>query len=383
MKISFNRARMQQVFSVAAGVAPTRSPKAILQNVKVVASGGDVYLYATDTEICVRARLTGATVDQPGECLLPVQRFQQILKESKADELSITVVETPEKSAITVKGDRGRWNLALVRSNEYPSMNFVAATNGHRLQAANVKTLLGRTSFAAEDGEYHRYTLAGVLLEFLDGCILGIATDGRRIAYVKCAGQMVGTHSPPLFTIVPLKGIGAVSRAFAGAEGEAVITADLNKVQFSTPDLAISVRLTEGRFVRWQDIFSMIQPAFQVVVNVGEFASVLRQASIVTNLESRSVTLQFGQGRILVSSSTQNVGDSETEFAVEYDGDEFEVMLNPQFVIEFLNTLGSETSIVMHVGSANREQPHSEASVLFTCGDDYRYIVQPMTGAAE
>ena len=56
MKICCDRAKFLEAFQVVASVAPSRSPKAILQNVKIEATEKVVVLSATDLEIGIRCR---------------------------------------------------------------------------------------------------------------------------------------------------------------------------------------------------------------------------------------------------------------------------------------------------------------------------------------
>ncbi len=51
MKINCQRESLTNAFALAASIAPARSPKEILQNVKVTASGGKIILTATDMEV--------------------------------------------------------------------------------------------------------------------------------------------------------------------------------------------------------------------------------------------------------------------------------------------------------------------------------------------
>ncbi|MFG0261789.1 MAG: hypothetical protein ACF788_05300 [Novipirellula sp. JB048] len=51
MKITCQRETLTAAFALAASIAPTRSPKEILQNVKVTASGDRITLTATDLDV--------------------------------------------------------------------------------------------------------------------------------------------------------------------------------------------------------------------------------------------------------------------------------------------------------------------------------------------
>ena len=67
MRALCNREALLTAFGMVSGVVPVRSPKPILQNVKLVADADDgSVLMGTDLEIGIRHRVLGIKVEQPG-----------------------------------------------------------------------------------------------------------------------------------------------------------------------------------------------------------------------------------------------------------------------------------------------------------------------------
>src|SRR5688572_18208296 len=97
MKITCERDKLQAAFQTAAAVAPSRSPKPILQNVKLEATKAGVTLLATDLEIGIRVETPGMEVQAPGSVVLPLGRFGSILRESSDPVIRI---ESDEKGTI-------------------------------------------------------------------------------------------------------------------------------------------------------------------------------------------------------------------------------------------------------------------------------------------
>jgi DNA polymerase-3 subunit beta len=73
MKIHCDRARFLEAFQIVASVAPSRSPKVVLQNVKLEVEGDHVILSATDMEVGIRYVVDGIEVETPGAALLPLK----------------------------------------------------------------------------------------------------------------------------------------------------------------------------------------------------------------------------------------------------------------------------------------------------------------------
>ncbi len=93
MKINFNREKFLAAFQIAAAVAPVRSPKEILNFIKLDATSDKAILMATDREAGVRIIVEDAEIQKPGKVLLPVQKMGNILRENGDERLTIEVNE--------------------------------------------------------------------------------------------------------------------------------------------------------------------------------------------------------------------------------------------------------------------------------------------------
>ncbi|HEY2882845.1 MAG TPA: DNA polymerase III subunit beta, partial [Pirellulales bacterium] len=118
MKITFEREKLHSAFQTAASVAPARSPKPILQNVKLDATNDGVILMATDLEVGIRINVQGVTVEQPGSAVLPIARFGPILRECTDEKLYLE----SDSNGSLVRGDRSKWNLPGENPDEFPNV---------------------------------------------------------------------------------------------------------------------------------------------------------------------------------------------------------------------------------------------------------------------
>src|SRR4051794_39086459 len=107
MKFTVEREKLLAGFSVAATVAPARSPKPVLQNVKIEATQNSLILSATDMEIGVRIEVPDVDIQAGGSALIPVARFGSILRESTDAKISVSVTE----KGAEVRGERSKFNL--------------------------------------------------------------------------------------------------------------------------------------------------------------------------------------------------------------------------------------------------------------------------------
>ena len=157
MKITCQRESLTNAFALAASIAPARSPKEILQNVKVTAASGKITLTATDMEVGIRLDLEeGVTVETEGTALLPVQRTMAILRENNDEVLEF---ETDE-SGIRVKGKRSKFKLPGNNPDEFPAVAGFDEDKYHVLPTRLFREMVKRTVFAT-DSDSSRF-VAGI-----------------------------------------------------------------------------------------------------------------------------------------------------------------------------------------------------------------------------
>ena len=367
MKITCERERMLAAFQTAAVVAPSRSPKPVLRNVRLEVGSPDTLLVATDLEVGLRMRVEGVDVEAPGSALLPVDRFGSILRENSDEQLRIEA----DGQSVMIRGDRSQFKLPAQDPHEFPEVATFEEECYHQVSARLLKELIRRTIFAT-DTESSRYALGGVLLEMEPERIVAVGTDGRRLAKMEGPAVSVGDHrSGESATIAPTRSMQLLERALSDADAEVRIAARANDLLVKTPQAVIFTRLVEGRFPRWRDVFPQRQQAVKVELTVGPLYSALRQAAIVANEESRGIDFTFGEGSLVLAALTADVGQSRVEMPVAYDGPPITLTMDHRFVSDFLRVLDLNRSFSVEIEDA-------ESAALFQTDDGYGYVVMPL-----
>lgn len=368
MKITCNREPLLQAFQAVAAVAPSRSPKPILQNVKLeVSEDGSATFMATDLEVGIRYQVEGVEVQAAGAVVLPVTRFGSILRESSDDTFKI---ETDGKNTV-IKGERSRFNLPAENPSEFPAVASFDDQTYYKTTARLLKELIRRTIFAT-DNESSRYALGGVKMEAADGKLVGIGTDGRRLA--KMEGQVDTEGEAATFgdtTIVPSRSLQLLDRALADDDAEIQIAVRQNEILIRSPKAMIYSRLLEGRYPKWRDVFPDRSNSAKIELPVGQFATAVRQAAIVTSDESRGVNFKFADGTLVLSGHAAEVGDSHIELPISYDGDEINISLDPRYLIDFLKVLSAETSFTFDLVDG-------DSAGVCSADDGYAYVIMPL-----
>lgn len=367
MKITCNREKMLHAFQTVAAVAPARSPKAILQNVKLEVSKDAATLMATDLEVGIRYEVSGVEVDAPGTAVLPVARFGSILRESS----DATFRLEAGNDGTQVRGERSQFKLSSENPLDFPPIAEFGESSYYEVSARLFRELIRRTIFAT-DNESSRYALGGVKLEWKDNLLTAVGTDGRRLSKMDGPAQAVGTPAPfGDVTVVPTRAMTLLERALAEDGSEVQIAVRQNDILVKNPRATIYSRLLEGRYPRWRDVFPQRPSSTKIPLTVGPVYAAVRQAAIVTSEESRGIDFTFGEGSLVLAGQTAEVGQSRIELPIAYDGPSISITLDPRFVSDFLKVLEPEKTFTFDIQD-------SDAAAVCATDDGYGYVIMPL-----
>jgi len=367
MKLNCEREKLLQAFQLAVGVAPSRSPKPVLENVKLEARPEGVTLMATDLEVGIRIDVPGLEIMAPGDVILPSKRVGPILRENSDEKLLLE----SDGGQLRIHGERSDFHLPTQNPDEFPAVRPFEENSYHQLPSARFRELLRRTVFAT-DTESSRYALGGVLMEMSETGIIGVGTDGRRLARQQGGAEAVGEHRTRENTVVPTRAIQLMERALADDEENVQVAARENDVLVKSQRVTIYSRLVEGRYPKWRDVFPKYEDMHKVELAVGPLHSAVRQAAVVTSEEHRGVEFNFGDGKLVLTAHGAEYGESRVEVPIGYDGGETPIRLDPRFVSDFLRVLDPDVTFTFHFRDA-------ESAVVCTTGDGYGYVIMPLS----
>ena len=368
MKIKINRESFLRVFQIAAAVAPARSPKAILQNIKLDITKDQAIMTATDTEVGVRLNVPDLEIMSPGSAVVPVTRLSMILRESRDETLVIDA--DADKTLIT--GQHSRFELQAQNPDEFPEVAEFADTDYFEISSTVLRELIKRTLFAT-DSESSRYALGGVLLEMDDQTITAVGTDGRRLAKMEGVLKTVGEpQNGGGTTIVPARSMQLMERILPDVDEPVHLAVRSNDLLMRETSGIFYTRLVEGRFPKWRDVLPKRADSNKIDIPVGPMYQALRQAAIVSSEESRGIDFTFHNGSLVLSNNTAEVGQSRIEMPVPFDNEELTITLDHRFVADFLKVLQPEKTFTLDV-------ENSEQAAYCHTDDNYGYVIMPLS----
>lgn len=367
MKASCNREHLLAALQVVGTIAPQRSPKPILQAVKLVFAADGAVALATDLEVGVRYRVDGVRVEEPGEVLLPAVRATSILRELSDQELYLEATATH----VLIRGAHSEFKLPAEDPAGFPAIPEFSEAGYWTVPSGALREMIRRTIFAT-DVESSRYALNGLLLELEPKRLGLVGTDGRRLALMRRPAKTVGNpESSTPGPVAPAKAMSLIDKSLQPGDDEVALAVRQNDLLAKSARALVCGRLLEGRFPKYQDVFPD-RVEIRVDLTVGPFLAALRQAAIVTSDESRGVTLKFSQGTLRLDAQAADVGQSRVELPISYDGKPLEAAFDPRYLIDMLRVLGEEAAVTA-------EFVDGDSAAVFRTTDGYAYVVMPLT----
>ena len=390
MKVTFDREQLADALGVAVGIIPAKTPKPVLQNVKVVATAADrvggacrVDVSATDLESGVRLAVRGVVVERSGSCLVPAQKLLAIVKELTDSRL---VIEA-SADAVTVSTLGSEFELPTAPVDEFPDIPDLPAGDGATAYAGHLRQLASRVMFAAGK-ENVRYALGGVLWEMAQDKLTLVGTDTRRLAI---ADGVVTGNPGANNVIIPSRAMNLLARtldeglvrfyfgvseamfAVSGIAGQSPDAGDSPASDPANVMVTVYTRIMDGRYPPYRQVLPK-DVKTTVTMTAGPLLAGVRQAAILTDdAVSKGVEFAFVPGILTLTSRIPDRGRSRVGLACDFKGKDVAVTLQPQFVTEFLKGLSGDQTVHIHL-------TNGASAILMTVGDNYQYVIMPITG---
>jgi len=372
MKVICNRGALLDALTVTGNVVASRTPKPVLQCVKLSAADDRLTLAATDLEVAIRYSDSQVQVEQGGEVLLPADKLRDIVRESMDDTLSIEVGADKEGASgggvASIKGQDSLFKIFTQRASDFPPVPDFAGEADFEISGGHLKQLIGQTLFAAAR-EQTRYAFNGVLMTAKAKKINLVSTDGRRLAMAK--GDLASDKLPKDGgkAIVPTKALVLVDKLIDDPEETVGVQVRENQVIFHTPSATLTSNLVEGQFPPYEDVIPKDADK-KMTASTADFLSAIRRAALLTTEESKGVRMHFSKKGLVLTSRSPESGEATVNFPCKFEGADVEIGFNPTFLTDALRVVDSD-EISLELTAANRPG-------LMRGGANFLYVIMPV-----
>jgi DNA polymerase-3 subunit beta len=364
MKVICNRGALLEALNIAGTVVASRTPKPILQCLKLTAADDKLTIAATDLEVAIRYSDAQVQIEQAGETLVPADKLRDIVRESVDDTLSIEI----SGDNANIRGQDSHFKIFTQKAADFPPVPDFDGEADVEVMGGLLKQLIGQTLFAAAR-ESTRYAFNGVLFVAKGKKLILVSTDGRRLAQAK--GDLVSDKlsKDGAKAIVPTKALALLDKLVVDAEENVAIKFRENQIIFHTASATLTSNLVEGQFPPFEDVIPKDTDK-KMTAATADFLSAIRRAALLTTEESKGVRLQFNKKGLVLTSRSPESGEATVNFPCKFEGSDMEIGFNPNFVTDALRVVDSD-EISLELTAPNRPG-------LLKGGPNFLYVIMPV-----
>jgi len=342
MKFKINRDHFANGLAQVLNVVGSRATMPILNNVLIEADNGQISLTTTNLDLGIRCQIK-ADVQEAGTVTLPVKRLAGIVRELPS--VDVAVAASPNHQVKLVSGG-SNFRIMGMAKDEFPPLPEFGEEKTFSLEQAELSAMLKSVSYAQSSDET-RYILNGVYFNFADGQFALVATDGRRLAHISKELEVPEASAGSI--ILPAKTSGELLRLLEKGKKVKVSFNDRRAAfQIATDEdtkdsglidsIYLYSKVVEGSYPNYQQVIPK-ETHHRIKLERELFLQCVHRAALVCSEKANAIKVKLSPNLLEVTAQSPDFGEAHESMAINYEGPEFQVAFNPQFVMDPLRAL--------------------------------------------
>ena len=363
MKFSIPREALLAPIAQVVNVVERRQTLPVLANFLIEAVEDGLKITGTDMEVELVARAR-AEVAQTGSITVPARKLVDICR-ALPEGVKINVQLNQDKLAL--HAGRSRFTLATLPASEFPASDQAESLQTYQISQGRLRWLVEKTSFAMAHQDVRHY-LNGLLLEFRDGAIRAVATDGHRLALAEAEANVSGELRS---LIVPRKGVLELNRVLEDSDDPLNLVVGQGFLRVDRERIVMTTKLIDGRFPDYEAVIPMATDQ-SLVAERHAFVDSLHRAAILSNEKYRGVRLEMTPGLLRIVAHNPQQEEATEEIEAEHTYESLKVGFNVNYLLDALGSIDGD-KVRLALRDAN-------SSCLVTAMDTeaVRQVVMPL-----
>ncbi len=350
--------------SLLAGIVPSIAIKSVLQGIKFEFSGKRLELSATDLEVFVRYYIEAIEVSGESKgMVLHASRLGNIARDwAGRDEILISI----SGGDCILKSKGGYFKLKSDDVGLFPSVRAdgvlgYIAVDGNILSSMISKVLYAVSTVKA------RSVLCGVLLWVEGDDLVLVSADGNRMSIVR--RKILNPENIKINGIATAKCLSFIQKFSAEEKGALKLGLSESQLHVIGGRGEVISQLIDGQYPKYEEVIPKENDK-KAEINKEELLAAIRMASYMTSEGYRVVKFRLTNNKLNLSSRAADVGEAEQDLNVKYEGPDFEISFNPDYVIDALKASDVDT-VVMELG-------RKDGAAIFRTGHEQTNIIMPI-----
>jgi DNA polymerase-3 subunit beta len=367
LRVTCQPSTLSQALQTVSRAISTRTTLPILNNILLETTSDGLALTATNLEVGIRKVVT-AEVAEEGSTTAPARLLTDFVGSLPDESLEMTLDASTQ--TLSVRCGRFDTHIKCIEADEFPPGPRPEEGDRLTIPLDGLLRAVEQTQMAASTDEA-RPVLTGELLHIEGRQLVLVATDGHRLAERKLSAAAGDELEARL--IVPARALGELPRAFRGESGdvEVLVSKARNQVFFRAGTSEVTSRLIDGQYPNYSQV---IPSKSSTVVRLPtlELTQTVRAVSLFARDSANVVRIRAQSGSVVLSATTNEVGDSRAELDAEVEGPEIQIAFNARYMVDALSVMECEQVELKFDG------PLSPGVIKAPSSDDYLYVIMPI-----
>ncbi|HEX6200642.1 MAG TPA: DNA polymerase III subunit beta [Thermoanaerobaculia bacterium] len=320
------------------GIVERKTTIPVLAHLLLRAEGDRLHLSATDLDVSLTS-WTKADVAADGAVAIQAKKFLEIVRSLTGDEIHLLQEEPRE---LTIRAGASRFKIRGLPPEDFPTLPKVEEEYRVEIPFPELRRMIGKILFAVSSEE-SRFQLNGALLKLRDSHLELVATDGHRLALVdKEIGGLAGDgdgDGRDDSVLVPRKALQELQR-FESDEPVGYRRGE-HHLSFRLGHRELICRILEGTFPDYERVIAKDNDK-KAVFDRRHLADAVKRVALLTGERARAVRLAFAPDELVVSAVNPDLGEATERVGCEYDGPEFKLGINPDYLEDFLGAVDDD-----------------------------------------
>jgi len=364
MKFLCNKNSLLNEITIAQGIISSRNTMSILSNVLLEAENGKLHIKATDLKIGYETSIS-VDVEEPGSTTVYCDKFLGVLRTFPEGDIKFNLDN--EKLIIDSEDGDSNVQLKVIDASKYPELIEIEDDKYFEIAQKDFIDMINNTIFAVGTDET-KYFMTGVYLEREDNCLKMVATDGRRLSYIKKNIVIANTEFKGV--IIPIK-ILTLIKKLASGEGNLKIAFSEKCIFVKFDNNRVYSTLIEGQFPNYKRVIPENQ-SYTAILNKIDFSVALNRVAIFAEQKAKKILFNFTEDMLTISAEDSEVGNAKAKVACQYKGDDMRMAVNYVHFAEPVKAM-EDDDIAIKFSESNR------AITLNSVPEgDFFHIIMPM-----
>ncbi len=369
MELTIDAKDLAAVLALPNRAVPSRPSNPVMTNLLLKAEDNTLAVTGSDLGAVTITAKAAASIAVEGEILLPAKLLADMVGRMEG---ILHLTWDVEHSQATINTLGGKYSLSGQPGEDYP---LIERAEGQQLtlEASTLARALEATLVTASDNET-KQILCGIHLQPAADGLEVASTDGHRLSVFRVAQEGVEAFTP---VTLPSKGLEALGKHLAKAEGMVTITLDNTIATFDLGGLVFTTRLLEGQYPEYR---RLIPQAFAVetLINRQAWIDALSRIMVVASQKQGIIKHQWNdQGQLVLEADVQGSSGRELVGCEVIKGQDTPgearkpMAFNGGYLLDGLKAFGSE-QVILHTNT-----PTSPATITAP-GSSQVYLVMPI-----